>query len=273
MAGMTVGARYVEAPTITRTSGGILDRAQVIDIVGGDLNELMGVMYESDSCWPVRLVTLDVNSCVSTAAKTFDAFGFETGTPFHIYAGVDCSVLAGNFEAKATTRLELGETRAVEKQLWENTFRTEAVNITPAGGAVSPKVALGLLEEFAGASYAGVPTLHVGKRGAVFLASENLLKLDAAEPVTVGGSIVVPGSGYTSLIGPGGVVATATEVWVYMTGHIVLRRGPITTIPAIDQYTNSSIVLAERTYVPTVDCFTVAIRMSLVGGTGPAPFV
>ena len=98
-----------------------------------EANDLMGVIYESESCWPANLVALDPTSCLATQAKVFGEWGFETGLPFHVYAGVECSPLAGDFEDKATLRLQLGENRAVEKHLWENLFRLGAVNITPVG--------------------------------------------------------------------------------------------------------------------------------------------
>lgn len=62
--------------------------------------------------------------------------------------------------------------------------------------------------------------------------------------------------------------ATATpaeegEVWMYVTGAIMLRRGKIIMNQAVKPETNDLVALSERSWVPTVDCIVGAIRVTL----------
>lgn len=56
-------------------------------------------------------------------------------------------------------------------------------------------------------------------------------------------NVVVPGAGYDGS-GPDGEVATAETTWVYATGLLEVRRGPVTVVPgelaeALDRATNT----------------------------------
>ena len=266
MAAMTSGRTRVTAPTVAPAPG-IFDVSAPQTLSEGDIHQLMGVEYESESCVPINFVTLDPDSCIATAAKETEGLFFEQGDPFHIYAAVECNLfLSGEYESKAAARLEAGEQRAVEEQLWEHTFRDRAVNLTPAGGAVSATIALGLLEEYAGTVYGGIPTVHAGHRLTVHLAAKGLVK--GTELATK--SKFVSGAGYTGVTGPDDeavppapVVAGVNEVWMYITGEVALRRGPTRTFTATETVTNDLMALAERSYVPTVDCMVGAILVTL----------
>lgn len=268
MAAMTSGRIRVDAPAI-KPAPGIFDVVTPQELGANEIHQLMGVEYESAACIPVNFVALDPDSCIATEEKEFEGLGFEQGDPFHIYAGVECN-LFGSTEAdyaqKAQERLELGEQRAAEQALWDQTFRQRAVNLTPAGGAVSPAAALGLLEEYAGNTYGGVPVIHAGRRLSVLLAAKSAVK--GSETVT--GSDFVNGAGYFGVAGPDDeeavpapIVAGENEAWMYVTGAVSLRRGPARIHNAVSTVSNDRIALAERTYVPTVDCMVGAILVTL----------
>lgn len=263
MADLTTGSTYVDAPTLEQTPNGIFSAAEVKKFA--DKHEAMGVIYESEACAPGALLPLDLVTCFETSAMETEGFAFTDGLPFYIYAGTSCNLFGGydRAERAALRRLNAGAERLVERNIWELIFPgSDTVDITPAGGAVSPKIALGLLEEYAGAHYDSIATVHFGRRLGVELASANLIKTDTSKTIS-GGSKFVNGSGYTSLDGPGQVTAGDGEVWMYVTGQIVLRHGDPTTFEAQAPQTNDLIAFAQDTYVPTIDCFTAAIRVSL----------
>lgn len=213
MALLTTGNTRVEAPAFVPAKGGILD---VVEVVTATPHELMGVQYESEACESVNHVALNANSCIESVAKEFDGISFQSGSPFHIYAGVTCSLFMESidpFAAKAAVRLERGASRAIEERLWTNEFPVRAVDLTPGGVAVSPKRGLALLEEYAGSNYLGVPIIHAGRQVATYIAGETLLKTDLDEAGLVGGSGFVNGTGYVSKSGPyAATVAIAAPV-------------------------------------------------------------
>lgn len=263
MALLTTGNTRVEAPAFVPAKGGILD---VVEVVTATPHELMGVEYESEACEAVNHVLLDVNSCIESANKDFDGIGFEQGAPFHIYAGVECSLFMESIEpfaSKAAVRLDRGASRAIEERLWTNEFPDRAVDLTPGGVAVSPKRGLAILEEYAGSNYLGVPIVHAGRQVATYIAGETLLTHDLGEASVAGGAGFVNGAGYTSKTGPAAVVATANQAWMYATGHIVIRRSAVTIAQAVGPASNDMIALAEQTIVPTIDCFVAAILVNL----------
>lgn len=266
MAAFPQGQTYVDPPTLVPLEGGLFGAAEVKPF--GSPHEAFGVIYESEACAPGNLVDMTAATCIATAAQETDGFHFVTGGPLNIYAGVACNLFGGYERAKpaALRRLNASAQRLVERSLWEKIFPSASngtVDLTPAGGAVKPKIGLGLLEEYAGSHYDAVPIIHAGKRASVFLASEGVVSFDADKAKIAGGALFANGQGYTNLSGPGNVVAGTNEVWVYATGAIVIRHGDIRELEAVAPQTNDLVAYAQETYVPTIDCFTAAIRVKL----------
>ncbi len=82
--------------------------------------------------------------------------------------------------------------------------------------------------------------------------------------VTTQGVPVAAGAGYTEAnTGPNGIPAPDGSWWVYITGPVHIRRGPITETPpaqGFDPRTNDITALAERQYVVGWDsCLTAAV--------------
>lgn len=378
MAAIT-GTTVVPAPQVTPAKVGLYD---VADVVPAEARETNGVTFETELGFDLNLIDDDAITCIATAEKDFDGLDWESGSPFTIYAGVQCNLfLSDDYEARAVARLGAGESRAVESYLWESVFPDRAADLTPSAGAVSGVIGLGILEEYAGEHYLGKPVIHIGKRGAVSLVHDNLISDDGgtAGIETKTGSDFVNGAGYTSIddgplvhhaaiaapvitkgaaqaggtfpvgtyfwkvtainahgetIGSNEVTATLTlnqeqilnwtaitgatgyniyrgvaagaetvlvasvgavatytdtgingtagsvpttnttafdtntaagdgEVWMYITGQITIRRGPVISNTVDAPTTNDRIALAERTIVPTVDVLAAAIRITL----------
>lgn len=261
MAAIT-GTTVVPAPQVAPMADGLY---AVADVQTAEGHEINGVTFETELGFDVNLIADDSITCIATAAKTFDeGLEFEDGLPFTIYAGVLCKMFQGDdYEAKAVSRLQAAEQRAVEAYLWTNIFADRAVDLTPAGGAVSPTIGLGLLEEFAGSNYTGKPTVHIGRRGAVSFNHANLISDNGgvAGVETKTGSNFANGAGYTSLEGPS--TAGDGEVWAYITGQVSIRRGEVFSQTVDEVTTNNRTALAERTFVPTVDMIVGAVLIAL----------
>jgi hypothetical protein len=202
---------------------------------------------------------------VSTAEKIFAELTHQHGDPFPVYKGIGCYLFNHTEHApKATRSLEIGEQRAVEERVWNYELAKAAIDLTPVSGtAVEARVALGILEEYAGTIYGGVPVVHTGKRGAIMLATQQIANTELGITSTVNGSLVANGNGYTSPFGPGGVVAGAGELWLYISGPVHIWRGDVTVSEAFILETNQHVALAERYYVVVVEQFAAAILMKV----------
>ena len=120
--------------------------------------------------------------------------------------------------------------------------------------------------------YGGVGTLHVPAAGlAALLGCCNILREDPATGSlrTLAGNCAIIGAGYSALnTGPGGTPADPGTAWLYITGPLVIRRGPVDTIPgqpgqSVNTRTNDRRVLVERTYVVGTTCTVCAIQIEV----------
>lgn len=203
-----------------------------------------------------------------------DGIGIVTSSPFVVYHLSTCRLVGReDAEARARRALELGEGRAVE-QAFADLFTTAAldpdpdvdalaVDVTPTPGtAVDVVTGLGLLEQYAGQNYGGVPTFHMTRNLAT-----NLIARGSLEPVgdllrTKLRSKVAAGAGYEGVEPVEGVTAGDGEAWLIVTGTVVVRRSPtIETgeVPTLAAPTNEFSVLAERPESIGFECFAAAV--------------
>lgn len=116
--------------------------------------------------------------------------------------------------------------------------------------------------------YGGMGTLHVPTGAAALLGCCNIAYVDGNRLSTLAGNCVVVGSGYSAAnSGPDGTPAPPGTAWLYISGPVVVRRGPIDLIPdnagaSIDRRVNTRRVLAERTYVPATTCTVCAVLVT-----------
>lgn len=164
---------------------------------------------------------------------------------------------------RAEASMRLGESRALEAYYERTVLAPTAVNLTPAGGAVSPNDGVAILERYAAANYGGVPVIHA-RPDAVVLAHDVIgrygIRLE-----TVVGSVVAAGGGYGSAVGPGGVAAGPGEVWVYITGAVMVRRAPMAPINTFDlsPATNEVGVLVERVATVSHECIAGGVLVTV----------
>lgn len=250
----------------------------VIDVT--DPHELLGVEWMALGCCPVR----DTDWCppeespgdespgLPPGVKEFCRPEHEAAEPVTVYAGVECSTFGLPYqEAVRHVRaaLELGEQQAVESAFWRYHLASRAVDLTPAEGAVSVAQGVAALEGCLAESYGGVGTLHVPAGVAALLGCCNVVYRDGDSLRSLAGNCVIVGSGYSAAnSGPDGTPAPPGEAWLYISGPVVVRRGPIDIIPdqsgaSIDRRFNDRRVLAERTYVPATTCVVCAVRVTV----------
>jgi hypothetical protein len=250
----------------------------VVDV--NDVHELMGVEWLALGCAPVRRW---IDPCAveespgespgEPARKEFDRPQIEAADPITLYTGVECSTMGWSYEeavehARAT--MDLGEQQGLEAAFMEAHLSMAAVDLTPAAGPVSIAQGVAALEGCLAESYGGVGTLHVPAGAAALLGCCNILSKDqeTGSLGTLAGNCAVIGAGYSALnYGPGGLPAEPGTTWLYITGPVHIRRGPLDVIPdrsaSVNIRTNDRRVLLERTYVVGTTCTVCAIQVEV----------
>lgn len=267
----------VEAISGTPLPHGILGGcADIIDVTEQQIHELMGVEWMSLGCCPVR----DTDWCSdespgpvgSSPPKEFCSPETEFAAPHTIYAGAKCSTMGWSYDeavAQVKATLELGEQRAIEAAFWRDNLAQNAADLTPASGAVNIAAGVAALEGCLAESYGGVGVLHVPAGAAALLGCCNVLSLAGGTAQTLAGNCAIIGAGYSfENSGPGGIPADPGTAWLYISGPVTVRRGPVDIIPdragpSIDIRLNDQRVLAERTVVVATTCSICAINVTL----------
>lgn len=264
-------ARYPVAPTTTGPLGTLLDAATVSDeFAWNEGNDL----FESYNCLQFGSSAV---FCAPNTITITGTVGWQDGTRFAAYGGVRCKSVGMDVQgAKAQVERNFlqGETVAVERALMTNRFIadpapngsrwTAPVDITPAAGAVKPGIGVALLEGHARNNYVGMPTIHMpvviasmilGVDGADF--SGNVLQSKLGSKIAAGGGYDYPNRS------PAGADAAVGEKWLYATGEVSVQRGDVLVQDVFDQSNNDVVILAERPYVVSVDCYAAAVRVQV----------
>lgn len=202
---------------------------------------------------------------IATAKISDDGIEWvESGTPTPHYALVRCSPVGDpDLRARAQAAIDLNEQRAVEAGFIAD-VAAGAVDLTPAGGAVSPETGAGLLQRYAGSNYGGVHVLHADRAVASLLS--DILDRQGNHLETRIGAWLAAGAGYDGAAGPEAEAPGAGEAWMFVTGQIVVSRGdtelrdvPIrmTGLGAL----NEAMALGERTTTVSYECVAAAVRV------------
>lgn len=266
---MVTRVAYPIAPTATARQSTLLDVAQESgSYAGADGNGL----YQSYNC----LTFYEAVEFCTPQAKNLDTQApWVDGIQFGAYGGITCRAVGSDMNEMQTEvqrAFTRGESAAVERGLMELRFRvdTEApprwaapTDITPAS-PVSPKVGLALLEDYAATiGYVGSPVIH-SPVAAASIITDGAADMSGGILTSNLGSKIAVGVGYSSLnTGPDGAAAAAGSQWMYASGEVTVISGEMTTIPAFNQSTNDISVLAERPYIVAVDCFVVAVNVTI----------
>ncbi|MFJ8852360.1 cupin [Streptomyces sp. NPDC102437] len=276
---MPAGMRKLVEPIPgTPLPHGILNACTTVKDVD-DIHELMGVEWMALGCCPVRQW---VDPCEAEEspgeespgerpAKEFCRPHVEHAAPITLYAGAECSTLGWSYEeavAHAKATMELGEQHGLEAAFWSNRLTTDVVDLTPPEGPVSIAQGVAALEGCLAESYGGAGVLHVPAGVAALLGCCNVLREDPAtgELRTLAGNCAVIGAGYSAMnTGPGQIPAEPGTAWLYITGPVHIRRGPLDVIPdrsaSVNIRTNDRRILLERTYVVGTTCAVCAVQV------------
>lgn len=272
---MTISpVRYeVLAPPEPRR-GTLLDAAQVDDGARGPRDAVQG-MYDSFNCMTFRSYA---DWCAQTAKDFDNAPQWIDGLWFAAYGGAVCGAVGmdqDRWRTEIGRVFDMGESTAVEQALLEFRFAenlaggalpgewAEPTDITPAAGAVSPRVGAAMLEGDVSKNYVGRPTLHMPVTIASLMSQIGATEWDGNVLRTKLGSKIAAGAGYEDSTGPDGVAAAAGEKWLYGTGEVKVHKGTLIQKEAFGISDNAVFMLAERAYVATVDCYTAAIRVTV----------
>lgn len=273
---------------------GVLSPASTVEYdTDGDWGR--GIDFETINC----RASVRLNAICSTAtgvqvvspvsgAKTYQRY-----FPFDIEATFACSTFGFNaidYEDTAKLFLSLAEQKAIEHELWTGELSKQelavwdpsahngeaftnrwlaspdAIDVTPTPGtAVKLKYGLALLEGALGACGVGIKgTIHVPRTIA------SALQLKGVDGVlrTNLNDTVIAGVGYTGS-GPDGTMPSGTQTWMYATGPVSVRVGPVVAVPDTrSQSTNIAIneiqVYASESAAVTWDsCCHYAVLVDL----------
>ena len=255
---MITGARqWVTLPNPPPLGGGLMSVADVIDTTG---HQLMGVEALTDACSRVE-EWLEWCTMTPVGRKVFeDTQEHVVGDPFALYAGVGCDLQTLNEGARrAELRLSYGESRGVDQYV--DAALSASADVIDLGSPFPLVQAIGVAEAFAATWYGGRPTLLIPR---LFLpcATHGPIQsnLDGSLS-TVSGSRVAP------LTTPVPVPVTVDSGTMYVTGSVVIFRGPVKTISVPQQvFDNGTFApmraLAERVYVPVFDCLVAKVEVT-----------
>lgn len=186
-----------------------------------------------------------------------DAEQIETGV-FAVLATLACNAVGNTldeYRTKVRRRLEGAEQAAVERSLWSGLdFEGNALdirNLSSEAADIDPGYDPGLITDVVGAlerhayteqQYGYAAYIHAPIEVAAFAAEAGLVLADGPRKVTPLGSIWSFGAYPAGQV----IVTGQTTVW----------RDPETSVyDAFDQATNQRLLVAERTYAVSFDCF------------------
>jgi hypothetical protein len=241
----------VDAPEITPATGGILGSTHVSVQNTPGYALYYGVQYVPTLEGHNRPVPED------GVEKVFDKIeGLTESVPFTTYRGVDVSLMRFHGQAKSLVEAAYtgSESYGVEAALQEKLLEDAVVL---GGGVVTdPRLALGLLQQYARDNFSGQP-LITGNALALTLV-EDALEGEGSDLTTKLGVPVALAGGYGAN-GPGAAVAAAGQAWIYITGQINIWRGPVEVTEAPGLRNNRELGLAEAQYAASIDGPVAAI--------------
>lgn len=250
--------KTIEAPIVNQN--GYLGNVNVIPV--GGPHDLLGAEYLTNACadgetWAELCYAIEQEFC-GGAAPTPPAGGYKVfatpelveGSPFAVYDGVDCQLTElEEAQAAANERLSFSEGRQVDINVLAGLAAATDADL----GAQTLATGIPLMEDHASKLYGGYAVISMPRSLAVSAYSQRLI-----ENAPDGGLQTVTGTKVVAVTQetPGG----ATDM--FLTGRITLIQGPVVakSVPPVtlpDGSCKPQRALAERIYVPLVECLVV----------------
>jgi hypothetical protein len=268
MATPVIPRLYVEAPARPARHGGLLSVAKPIPMA--DRHGQFGVQYLPDGCDVAEFAPGLCNAVPALAGiepKTFGDIPVIQSLPFGLYTGIECFTdESSDYEDRAKRALDQSETYGVERALDLSVFQADPADtgVIVVSGTYNIAHAIGELEQRLGASYPGLPMIHMTRRAAA-LAGGAVMAFPGADftLATIQGTPIANGSGYSGTVGPDSTDADAGSEWLYGTGLVSVFRGADIKTSTYDLEHNKRMALAERIYSVTVECVIFAIQATI----------
>lgn len=270
----------ITRPDTTPLGSSVLDHATVVE------NASFG-LRNNDGLWPSY-------NCLDTfvptpicpdplAVKTFGFAEWMPGMEFAIYGGVQCKAVGldvADQKAEVARVFDANSGKGIEQVLLFNRFVASdsdapvqwdaPVDLTPTS-SVGVSAAIGILEGYAAATYAGVPTLHLPRTVVTIAFGLGLLREEGGKFYTKSGSKVAAGGGYDSTGVPTG------SYDLYATGEVYIERSEEINVQThvlpgdgsglgSDENglsDNTVVSLAERMFRVGVDCFVAKVTATV----------
>lgn len=286
----------VDAPEAAPPKSGLIEAVKAIGRLheGADVHiGIGGVVYKPEAAGPgARARSMrtdnegaDVYNPAGEDTKNvpgIEGSGLVSGYPVALEAEETCSAFGwteANYEDRVRRRLEALQSKILEREFWTGEVarldgldpavyqwlaQTTAVDITPAGGALDPRHALGLIETVLGETGIGTGFIHMSRSAAIVMPD----RWGDGPLITWPDSVVAIGAGYPGTA-PDGSAAADGEQWVYATDVCdvwldEIQIFPSTLAEALDKRKNTISYKASRMAVATWDGNThVAIRVTI----------
>lgn len=285
-----VREQFLTAPPVVTAPSSILDHAAVLETDGFGWRQECALWTDYNGLDTVVPTALCPDAL---AEKVFETAPQVPGISFSVYGGVKCKLIGLDREEQGRELervFRANEARGIELALMGTRFVDSdsdaacgwdgAEDLTPAGGAVSQRAGQAILEGWMGSRYAGVPTLHVPRTVASYLA--HYWERQGDRFFTELGSKAINGAGYDPNTGPTGVAPSAGEYWIYATGEVVVERAALQHIDTVvmpgdgseNLYAdgsadpegidhNTALALVERSFRVAVDGPVAAVRVEV----------
>lgn len=248
----------LDAPAITPPPNGLLNTAAVIDHGPDDIRWLGGISFSPENFAPA--VVLD--PCATTP------FEYERNRapqrsvlPFPIEAYDQCSSFGfskADYEGRARRALAARESEAIEKELDTGSGNTDNPHFQDGdftsviAGTFGIDRSLGIAVQAIADNRLGIGMIHARPSIVTAWNHAGALLFRNNKIYTIGGHLVVPGSGYSGAA-VNGTPPTTTSEWVYVTDMLIVHRGPVEVftpeagLQYVDRATNTVEVRAQRT--------------------------
>lgn len=210
----------------------------------------------------------------------------ETGA-FAVLSTLLCSAVGyseAEYRTKVTRRLEGAEQGAVEQTFWTgedhagtaidvlNLEKTAEAVFPPGDGTELITTVVATLEDYAYrlqgygyAAYIHAPSLVAPYAAEAGLIVPEVVSNPNSRRLTPNGSVWVFGGGYPGT-GANGASGWPGGGFLHITGQVTVWRAPeVQTYSAFDKTTNERLVVAERAYAVSYDCFNARAEFNPLG--------
>lgn len=206
----------------------------------------LGYRLVGDPCFDGAIVESNCIPNLGTGVPDQPFLNTAAGVPFEIHSSVKCSTFGldpetaySEFRERAVRSMLACQWSRVAYRLWtgQNTVGVPnaatqylagpgSTNLTPIAGPANVVEAIATLEEAASKCSCGQIVIHVPMKLVSYLAKESLIVAMGDTLWTYGGTQIIADPGYDGS-GPGGVPATANDLWIYATSRITARLGEV----------------------------------------------